>query len=183
VLPPLQPAWDAAFGRAQRFSTAWLRTLDVGSCQSAWLPYPFGGRDGYNGQMEPIALRVQYKRLNSFFADYAKNIHRGRTFIATDRLLEVGTDFRFELEVPGLSEQLVLQGKVQWLVTGQQGAQSTGMGIGFVFHDEAHRERVQSIVAKLMTDSLGPRLYAQLVRAPLVGADATEAHEQPSPVV
>jgi type IV pilus assembly protein PilZ len=117
-------------------------------------------------QSQPIELRVQYKRLNSFFADYAKNIRRGRTFIATDRLLEVGTDFIFELEVPGLPDALMLRGKVQWVVTPEQPGSSTGMGIAFVFESDADRQRVDAIVELLMTQSLGRSLYEKLVQQP-----------------
>ena len=43
------------------------------------------------GMRAPIELKVEYKRLNTFFADYTKNISRGGTFIATDKPLPVGT--------------------------------------------------------------------------------------------
>ena len=33
----------------------------------------------------PIELKVEYKRLNTFFADYTRNISRGGTFIGTDK--------------------------------------------------------------------------------------------------
>ena len=112
-----------------------------------------------------IELRVEYKRLNSFFADYTKNISRGGTFIGTDRPLEVGTDFVFKLGVPGLSEPLVLKGKVQWTLTPEQAGEdrAPGMGIGFVFESELERERVETTVEKLMIESLGPVLYQKLL--------------------
>ena len=114
----------------------------------------------------PIELRIEYRRLNSFFADYTKNISHGGTFISTDRPLDVGTDFVFKLGVPNLSEPLVLRGKVQWIITAEQATagQAPGMGIGFVFESELERERVDATVEKLMVDSLGPALYEKLVR-------------------
>lgn len=113
----------------------------------------------------PIELRVEYKRLNSFFADYTKNIGRGGTFIATDRPLEIGTDFVFKLGVPGLSEPLVLNGKVQWVLMPEDcgDGREPGMGIGFVFESELERERVEATVEKLMIESLGPVLYNKLI--------------------
>ena len=113
----------------------------------------------------PIELRVEYKRLNSFFADYTRNISRGGTFIRTERPLEIGTDFIFKLGVPTLDEPLVLQGRVQWVVTPDQATsdQEPGMGIGFVFDSEADRERVARTVESLMTDSLGPTLVTKLM--------------------
>ena len=113
-----------------------------------------------------IELRVEYKRLNAFFADYTKNISRGGTFICTDRPLEIGTDFVFRLGVPNLSEPLVLKGKVQWIVTSEQATheQESGMGILFVFESELERERVEATVEKLMVESLGPVLFDKLRR-------------------
>ena len=115
-----------------------------------------------------IELRVEYKRLNAFFADYTKNISRGGTFICTDRPLEIGTDFVFRLGVPHLSEPLVLKGKVQWIVTPEQATeeQEPGMGIGFVFETDLERQQVEATVEKLMIDSLGPALYEKLMRGP-----------------
>ncbi len=120
--------------------------------------------DRRNTPRAPIELRVEYKRLNSFFADYTKNISRGGTFISTDRPLEVGTDFVFKLGVPGLPEPVVLKGKVQWIVTPEQAeGRDVGMGIGFVFESELEREQVETTVERLMVESLGPVLYAKLV--------------------
>ena len=118
------------------------------------------------GARAPIELRVEYKRLNSFFADYTKNISRGGTFIATDRPLEVGTDFVFKLGVPNLPEPLVLSGRVQWIVMPEQSGEGRepGMGIGFIFETEIERQRVESVVEKLMVDSLGPVLFRKLLR-------------------
>ena len=113
----------------------------------------------------PIELRVEYKRLNSFFADYTKNISKGGTFIRTDRPLDIGTDFLFKLGIPGLAEPLVLQGKVQWIVTPEQASeeQEAGMGIGFVFKSEADRKRVEGAVETLMVESLGDVLFDRLL--------------------
>ena len=45
----------------------------------------------------PIELKVEYRKLNTFFADYTKNICKGGTFIRTKRPLSVGTKFLFKL--------------------------------------------------------------------------------------
>jgi type IV pilus assembly protein PilZ len=113
----------------------------------------------------PIELRVEYKRLNSFFADYTKNISHGGTFIRTARPLDIGTDFVFKLGVPTLDEPLVLHGKVQWIVSPEDaGAErEPGMGIHFVFDDESERERVEATVEKLMIGSLGPILFEKML--------------------
>ena len=113
----------------------------------------------------PIALKVEYKRLNSFFADYTKNISRGGTFIRTKNPLAIGTEFMFHLQVPGLKEPLALKGKVQWVVPEEQATedQEPGMGIGFVYESEADRDRIANTVEKLMVDSLGSVLFDKLI--------------------
>jgi type IV pilus assembly protein PilZ len=117
------------------------------------------------GERAPIQLKVEYQQLNSFFADYTKNISRGGTFIRTDKPLPVGTDFVFQLGIPSLSEPLVLAGKVQWIITSEQAdaEQEPGMGIGFIFESEAERERVQGSIEQLMIEQLGPVLYERLL--------------------
>ena len=115
----------------------------------------------------PIELKVEYKRLNSFFADYTRNISKGGTFIRTDKPLPIGTEFRFVLAVPKLTSPLELRGKVQWIVRPTDEAAASepgpGMGIGFVYESEADRERVEAVVEQLMVESLGPVLYRKLV--------------------
>ncbi|MFO0693605.1 MAG: TIGR02266 family protein [Polyangiales bacterium] len=113
----------------------------------------------------PIELKVEYKRLNSFFADYTRNISRGGTFIKTGKPLKIGTEFMFKLFVPRLAEPLALRGKVQWIVTEQEATedQEAGMGIGFVYASEAERSRIEAIVEDLMVDSLGPVIYEKLM--------------------
>jgi type IV pilus assembly protein PilZ len=112
----------------------------------------------------PIALKVEYKRLNSFFADYTKNISRGGTFIRTKNPLAIGTEFVFHLAIPGLEEPLALRGKVQWIVKDDDGGDhEPGMGIGFVYESEADRDRIAHIVETLMVNSLGQVLYDKLI--------------------
>src|ERR1041385_8891215 len=87
-----------------------------------------------------ITLKVDYKRLNTFFADYTKNISKGGTFIRTNKPLPIGTEFVFVLTVPEPSlenagVQLELTGKVKWLVDEAESTSKrpAGMGIQFVF--------------------------------------------------
>ncbi|MAQ14649.1 MAG: pilus assembly protein PilZ [Sandaracinus sp.] len=115
----------------------------------------------------PITLKVEYKRLNSFFADYTRNISKGGTFIRTERPLPIGTEFHFELQVPKLETNLRLRGKVQWILRPEDIAegddQEPGMGIGFVYSAAAEREKVESAVEALMEKSLGPVIYRKLL--------------------
>lgn len=126
-----------------------------------------------------ITLKVDYKRLNTFFADYTKNISKGGTFIRTNKPLEIGTQFVFVLTVPepkrdgsgdesdggGLPVRLELTGEVKWVVPESAATEEkpAGMGIQFVFDTDADRERVERFVADLMRTSLGDRLAEKLL--------------------
>jgi len=135
-----------------------------------------GGGGGAERRLEtraPIELRVEYKRLNTFFHDYTKNISKGGTFIKTDRPLEIGTLFLFRLILPAPEEPLTLRGDVRWVVrTGEppppesEGATEPGMGIRFVYDDPEERLALTRRVERLMTGSLGPLIYGRLLVDP-----------------
>jgi type IV pilus assembly protein PilZ len=107
----------------------------------------------------PIELKVDYKKLNSFFADYTKNISKGGTFIKTRKTLPIGTRFLFRLTVPGRAEPFELNGEVVHAEASEQ----AGMGIRFVWSDEARRAEFESLVEGLMADSLGPLVAQRLL--------------------
>lgn len=118
-----------------------------------------------NGRVEarrPIELKVEYKRLNTFFADYTKNISRGGTFIKTSRPLPVGTEFLFKLFVPGRTDPLTIHGEVQRIIDATDD-EEPGMAIRFVYREGDPQTEIARVVEGLMTESLGPRLYAKLM--------------------
>lgn len=112
-----------------------------------------------------ITLRVDYKRLNTFFADYTKNISKGGTFIRTTKPLEVGTEFVFVLSFPSAEGQLRLHGEVMWVVPESEASEENpaGMGIRFLFDDDEERSAVSRFVERLMTDALGSHLAQRLI--------------------
>src|ERR1700684_3178524 len=103
-----------------------------------------------------ITLRVDYKRMNTFFADYAKNISKGGTFIRTGKPLDVGTEFVFVLSIPGQADQLQLLGQVMWTVDDQHATEEhpAGMGIRFKFSDASELKQLEDFVSKLMSEKL-----------------------------
>lgn len=111
----------------------------------------------------PIELKVEYKRLNTFFADYTKNISRGGTFIKTTRPLPVGTEFLFKLFVPGRDAPLTIHGEVQRIIDEGTPGEESGMAIKFVYREGDPQAEIARIVEGMMTESLGPRLYARLM--------------------
>lgn len=112
----------------------------------------------------PIELKVEYRRLNTFFADYTKNISRGGTFIKTPKPLEVGTDFVFKLFIPTLKAPIELVGTVQWIIRpGEEGPdENPGMGIQFKYDNPNQRKEIEVTVERLMIDSLGQHIYDKL---------------------
>ena len=114
-----------------------------------------------------IELNVEYKKLNTFFHDYTRNISRGGTFIRTTRPLEVGTEFIFKLKVPELLEPLSLRGQVKWVVAEEDVGRDpdkpdAGMGIQFLYESDEDRLRVESTVERLMKKHLGEVAFVKL---------------------
>jgi type IV pilus assembly protein PilZ len=112
-----------------------------------------------------IELKVEYKRLNTFFADYTKNISKGGTFIRTDKPLDIGTEFVFALSIPQLSEPVRLRGRVMWTTPQEKASDKAppGMGIRFQYANDAERAATEGVVEKLMKDELGEHLSAKLL--------------------
>jgi type IV pilus assembly protein PilZ len=122
----------------------------------------------------PIELKVEYKRLNTFFYDYTKNISKGGTFIKTERPLGIGTIFLFKLLIPSQTVPLALRGEVRWVV--KDGSprppeiaadHDPGMGIRFMYDDPDQRRGLEEVVEKMMIDSLGELIYSRLVKKPV----------------
>lgn len=119
----------------------------------------------------PIELKVTYKRLNTFFHDYTRNISKGGTFIRTSKPLAVGTEFLFKLVVPELMDPLTISGRVQWVVEedqkGEEGKPTDpGMGIQFQYTSDDDRLAVESTVERLMKKHLGERAHSKLMGKP-----------------
>ena len=115
----------------------------------------------------PIELKVEYKKLNTFFADYTKNISKGGTFIKTDRPLPVGTEFLFRLFIPKQDKPFEIRGEVVWLneegnITHPE-VEEMGMGIRYVYSDDDQRGVFHGTVEDMMSESLGERLYRKLL--------------------
>jgi type IV pilus assembly protein PilZ len=122
--------------------------------------------DARKHSRKPIELKVEYKRMNAFFADYTRNISHGGTFIKTDKPLPIGTEFVFRLQIPKLEEPLSIQGQVRWIVEpGQETEEDSeaGMGIRFIYREGDERATIENLVEGLMVDSLGRLLTSKLM--------------------
>jgi type IV pilus assembly protein PilZ len=132
-----------------------------------------GGDERREHIRAPIELKVEYKKLNTFFADYTKNISKGGTFIKTERPLPVGTEFLFRLFIPTQDKPFEIRGQVVWL--NEEGNIShpevaeMGMGIRYVYRDDRQRDDFYAMVEALMRDSLGDHLLRKLLGKDLPG--------------
>jgi type IV pilus assembly protein PilZ len=126
------------------------------------------GSERRESQRHAITLRVDYKRMNTFFADYAKNISKGGTFIRTNKPLEIGTEFVFVLSIPQQADHLQLHGEVMWTVDEAKASEErpAGMGIRFRFADDNERKALETFVEKLMAEKLGSHVAAKLLGKP-----------------
>ena len=127
-------------------------------------------RDPAKGD-DSIELVVRYQRLNAFFADYARNISRGGTFVVTDEPLPKDTEFVFALGVPHLDDPIQLRAKVMWTTEPQEAtkANPAGMGIQFRYTDKVERRALEGIIERLMVDQLGARHASKILgREPVV---------------
>src|SRR5262245_29642310 len=115
------------------------------------------GSDRRRELRAPIELRVEYKRVNTFFADYTKNISSGGTFIATEKPLDIGTEFVFALDLPGLTEPLRLRGRVMWTtkVEDSSKANPAGMGIEFQYSSSEERRENQEVRERTFAGEAG----------------------------
>jgi type IV pilus assembly protein PilZ len=121
--------------------------------------------DRRGGDRHAIELKVEYKRLNTFFADYTKNISKGGTFIRTDKPLDIGTEFIFALTIPQLESPVRLRGKVLWITAVEEatGESPAGMGIRFQYANDEERHATEDVVEGLMRAQLGEHLSNKLL--------------------
>ena len=115
----------------------------------------------------PVHLRVDYEQMNSFFADYTKNISKGGTFIKSARPLPLGTRCQFSFSLPALAEPLLLEGEVAWVLQpkeAQERKEDAGMGIRFVFKDHAAQRAFEELVERMMEESFGAEIARQLLK-------------------
>lgn len=119
------------------------------------------GQDRRRDERVPIELKVQYRRFNSFFSDYARNISKGGLFIQTPKPLPIGTEFLFRLGIPEQQAPFELRGEVKWI---ESEGDSPGMGIQFIYASETERAHFEGLVEKLMVDKLGQDLADKILQ-------------------
>lgn len=110
----------------------------------------------------PIEIRVEYRRLNAFIADFTRDLSGKGLFIRSDRPLEVGTECLFTLTIPKLDSAISLRGVVRRSIPPGEGEEEAGMGIELLFDDEAERAALDTVLDDLMFEHLGGALFDKL---------------------
>ena len=114
-----------------------------------------------NTPRAPIEIRVEYQRLNSFIADYTRDISRGGLFIKTDTPSAEGEECYVTLTFPKLEEPITLLATVRHVVQSDEPGEP-GMGLKFKFADPEEKRALARVVDHLMIEHLGVELYERL---------------------
>jgi uncharacterized protein (TIGR02266 family) len=99
----------------------------------------------------PIRLAVRYPSARSLLGDYTRSISRGGVAIESERDLEIGTQFIFELSSPDLAEVVEVHGKVVWTRAAAQPGR-TMLGIQYNFTDGPQRERLEKVIETILAE-------------------------------
>lgn len=97
-------------------------------------------------QRLPASMSISYASDSQFLTDMVDDFSAGGVFIATDEVLDKGTELEIKLRPPGYLLGLKVKGQVAW--TARFGARR-GMGIKFIFENDRKRRQVAQVVEKL----------------------------------
>ena len=91
-------------------------------------------------------VRIRFSDMESFVSETAKNISLGGMFIATSEPAEVGTRFRFHLDIAGEVRFISGQAEVRWRRTQAANGVPAGMGVEFTDLDEVSKSIIFRLV-------------------------------------
>lgn len=107
---------------------------------------------GY-GRLSRVRTEINLTRDDSFFASFVVDIHEEGIFVATHRMLPIGTIVALELVLPDNGPALTTRGKVHWaaeyadLCQSHPGLGVIFLGLTFVGLTRRDRRRLQRFVA------------------------------------
>jgi uncharacterized protein (TIGR02266 family) len=80
----------------------------------------------------PPQVRVEYTNVEDFLVDYTSNQTIGGMFIKTAKPMEIGTQFRLRIQLPGGRRPIEAEAEVRWTLPRDVAAPMTpGMGVRF----------------------------------------------------
>jgi len=110
---------------------------------------------------EPVTLFVEYEGADDLVGDYTENLSSGGTFVATNRVLPIGTAVQLVLGFPGLLEPIAIEGIVRWTRP-----ESEGAGAGIQFSPGPARDELASVIARIRERD--PEMMSRIFRVLVV---------------
>lgn len=83
----------------------------------------------------PLGVDVTMTSEHTFWSGFTQNLSTGGIFIATERLLPLGTRVAFDLALPPDQQVWKLEGDVRWLRTIEAASDEAPAGLGLQFVD------------------------------------------------
>src|SRR5579863_7719651 len=110
---------------------------------------------------EPVTLFVEYEGAEDLLGDYTENLSSGGTFVATSRVLPIGTAVQLVLHFPGLLEPIAIEGTVRWTR-----GESEGAGAGIQFLPGPARDALAAVIARIQERD--PKTVSRIFRVLVV---------------
>jgi uncharacterized protein (TIGR02266 family) len=79
-------------------------------------------------------LDLTEESAHNFYTGFTDNISEGGIFIATQHLLDIGTQIKFPLSLPGMEVPELVEGTVKWVRREEYIAHQTPTGLGIQFN-------------------------------------------------
>lgn len=109
-----------------------------------------------------VMLKIRYRAVNDFLADYTENISAGGLFIATDEKFDLGTVLDFEVSFPGLLDPIPLKGVVKWIRPETRLENPAGIGIQFLLEQCPGHSHLTGLVSRLGANNDPPKSMENL---------------------
>jgi len=117
-----------------------------------------------------LPLRVAYRSTGSFLISYTVDLSRGGLFLETAEPRSVGSELELRLDIPGVGEEIRLQGVVVWIQREPAPGKPMGMGIQFQEVEASFGNVIDQLVRhfsglRVLVASSAPRVRNKLVRS------------------
>ncbi len=104
---------------------------------------------------KPVTLKIEYRKFNTFFLDYAKSINKGWLFMKMKKKYPEGTSIQFDLTVKDIISNVKIDGVVSY--HGKNHKNEEGIGIKLSIPDETTKEMGNKI-KKTASELYGPHM-------------------------
>jgi uncharacterized protein (TIGR02266 family) len=111
--------------------------LNAGSAIGSPHPAPSEAQRAPRADMRielSFQLDLTEESAHNFYTGFTDNISEGGIFIATQHLLDIGTQIKFPLSLPGMEVPELVEGTVKWVRREEYIAHQTPTGLGIQFN-------------------------------------------------